>query len=376
MFILITFMKIIFMNLKIKFVILFFSMSFSIALNAQVGIGTVTPGSTLDVTAKLPTGTDASVDGLLIPRVTRQRAQSMQTVPTSTLIYVNQVTSGTQTGTAINIDAVGYYYFDTVWMKLIASSNIYNTSGILTNNRVVTQNANTLAFNATAVNAFSVDGPTLSVDASNDRVGIGTAAPTNKVHIVGTTDPLRIQGLQAGAAADNILTVDATGVVKQTPSGGVKGLLTNTYTAVGTTALTINSGTTAAIPGVTLTFTPTVNTTAIITVSSLATSDTPGVDIQGSIDVMQKIGTAVATKLSSQYYSGTDGELLGRLGNYTTTTRQVNLNANVVYVFTVQAKSWTGNSRFNFNPFPAYSGSLATDADSMKTIMNISLYTR
>ncbi|WP_223608318.1 hypothetical protein [Chryseobacterium sp. OSA05B] len=150
---------------------------------SQVGIGTTTPAATMDITAKNATGATTNVDGLLVPRVDRQRAQNMTAVPVSTMIYVNGVSTGAQTGTSINIDQEGYYYFDgAVWIKLNSggsspSVNLYNTDGTLTGNRVVTQGANTLAFNGTATNAFSVEGSTLSVDAANNNVGIGTTAP-------------------------------------------------------------------------------------------------------------------------------------------------------------------------------------------------------
>jgi uncharacterized protein (TIGR02145 family) len=41
----------------------------------------------------------------------------------------------------------------------------------------VAQGANTLSFTSSATNGFSVDGSTFSVDAANDRVGIGTTTP-------------------------------------------------------------------------------------------------------------------------------------------------------------------------------------------------------
>ncbi|SFN89597.1 hypothetical protein SAMN05421594_4626 [Chryseobacterium oleae] len=169
--------------------ILFVAAAFlSIAAHSQVGINTPSPTATLDLVAKSPTGTSTSVDGLLIPRVDRQRAQSMTAIPISTLVYINNVTTGTQTGTAVNMDTVGYYYYNsTVWAKLnVPVNNIYNTDGTLTANRTVNQTDKTLAFTATAVNAFSVDGNTLSVDAANNRLGIGTFAPTAQLHVEGT----------------------------------------------------------------------------------------------------------------------------------------------------------------------------------------------
>lgn len=123
---------------------------------AQTGINNNTPLSTLDITAKNPTGTTTNVDGLLIPRVDRQRAQSMTAVPISTLIYVNSIATGTLTGTAANIDATGYYYFNgTVWTKINAPVNIYNSNGTLSGQRTVTTNGNPVLFvNGTTSTGF------------------------------------------------------------------------------------------------------------------------------------------------------------------------------------------------------------------------------
>jgi len=177
---------------KIVLSIIFAVSAYSIDVNAQVGINVASPSSTLDITAKNATGKTANVDGLLVPRVDRERAQSMTGVPTSTLIYINSITTGTQTGTAININAIGHYSFDgTAWVKLGTGTstgsnvNIYNSDGSLTGNRTVTQGANTLAFNGTATNAFSVDGTTLSVDAANHRLGLGTTTPAEKLDVRG-----------------------------------------------------------------------------------------------------------------------------------------------------------------------------------------------
>jgi len=86
---------------------------------SQVGINTATPLSTLDINAKNPTGTTTNTDGMLIPRVDRQRAQNMGTVEISTMIYVNDYTTGTQTAKAQNIDAIGFYFYNgTAWEKV------------------------------------------------------------------------------------------------------------------------------------------------------------------------------------------------------------------------------------------------------------------
>ncbi|WP_223559139.1 hypothetical protein [Chryseobacterium lathyri] len=154
---------------------------------AQVGINTSTPSATFEVAAKEATGTITTVDGMLIPRINRQRAQSMTGIPTSALIYVNDISTGTQTGNAVNIDNTGFYFFNgTTWTKL--NANIYSSDGALTGNRTVTQADHTLAFNGTSTNAFSVNGATFSVDAANNRVGIGTSTPTAKMEIESGVD--------------------------------------------------------------------------------------------------------------------------------------------------------------------------------------------
>ncbi|WP_123905656.1 hypothetical protein [Chryseobacterium sp. ERMR1:04] len=154
---------------------------------AQIGVNITEPKATFDINAKNTTGTSGLAEGLLIPRVDRQRAQSMTQIPVSTLLYINDITTGTQIGTTINIDEVGYYSFDGgAWVKINADHTMYTTDGVLTDNRILSQGANKLSFTANTNNAFSVDGATFSIDAENNRVGIGTSAPTQTLDLEGT----------------------------------------------------------------------------------------------------------------------------------------------------------------------------------------------
>ena len=50
---------------------------------------------------------------------------------------------------------------------------------------------------------------------SGGLVGIGTNAPTNKLHVVAASNPLRIEGVQGGATADSVMTINSTGVVRK-----------------------------------------------------------------------------------------------------------------------------------------------------------------
>jgi hypothetical protein len=87
--------------------------------------------------------------------------------------------------------------------------------------------------NATAIGAFAraersntvvigsiqgVNGATSTAD-----VGIGTTTPTNRLHVVSTADPLRLEGLQVNSALVNVLVVDASGVVKKRSLSGFVG---------------------------------------------------------------------------------------------------------------------------------------------------------
>ncbi|MDN3677998.1 hypothetical protein QWY90_11845 [Flavobacterium paronense] len=91
---------------------------------AQVGIGTAAPTATLDIVATNPTGASTTVDGIVIPRVDRQRAQNMTGTTTSTMIFVNSILTGTAAGTAVNITSIGFYYYDgTVWQKIATGAS-------------------------------------------------------------------------------------------------------------------------------------------------------------------------------------------------------------------------------------------------------------
>jgi hypothetical protein len=122
---------------NIKLLLTAFIILFSIVtVRSQVGIGNTDPKATLDITAANATGTTTNVDGILIPRVTRERAQSMTSTPTSTIIYINEVVTGSATATTINVTSVGFYFFNgSVWEKL--GSGVSNDWSITGNTNIV-----------------------------------------------------------------------------------------------------------------------------------------------------------------------------------------------------------------------------------------------
>jgi len=156
--------------------------------HSQIGVGTVAPDSTLDVVALNPTGASTAVDGILIPRVDRQRALSMTGIITSTMIYVDNIATGSATLKAINITSTGFYYYDgSVWQKL--ATNVSTEWGLSGNNGTtpatnfigtidnfdfVTKTNNLEAMRVTSAGNIGINAPTPS---TTDRVNIisGTA---------------------------------------------------------------------------------------------------------------------------------------------------------------------------------------------------------
>ncbi|UCA61409.1 MULTISPECIES: hypothetical protein [Chryseobacterium] len=405
---------------------------------AQIGINNPAPASTLDVTAKNATGTTSNVDGLLIPRVDRERAQSMTSVPTSTLIYVNSIATGTQTGTAASIDAIGYYYFDgTAWAKLNMPVNIYTSNGTLAGNRTVTTAGNSLnflngansvgigttgtqgivsatgssrgAFQATGgtgvLNMFVDNASTAQVTTSGNTtgmslntisanpinlltnntnrmtvtgtgsVGIGTQTPQKLLHVNGAlqvTNEINVGGnaTTAGSAgtAGQILTSSGAGAAPIWKTLNTSsGTISSANYVQGTTALAINQGTVADVPGVTITLTvPTGATqTFLFTILGYATS-TSATDAQGAFYLLQD-----GTKISSAYTSMVSGTALVRLPIPVTFLKAVTLTAGT-YTFKVQYSAWAGNQIVNFIPsgYSGYNG----DTEAMLTKMQVLVY--
>lgn len=142
----------------------------------------------------------------------------MASIETSTLIYINNVTTGSATGKVANVDEIGFYSFDgTLWQKFGSGAdvNIYKDNGTLMSNRLITMNDKTLSFNSNATTGtshFNIDGSTLSVDAVNNRVGIGTNTPGNLLEINNGTTNGAIKIVDGTQQDGRVLTSDTNGV--------------------------------------------------------------------------------------------------------------------------------------------------------------------
>ncbi|PWN58170.1 hypothetical protein [Chryseobacterium viscerum] len=215
--------------------LLFTGLAFS-----QVGINNTTPKATLDVTAKTLDGSQP--EGLIAPRLTGDQIKAADfqygSNQTGTLIYAISAVSASTTKTA-NINAAGYYYFDgNIWQKVINS----NTSAVYSANNGLTMSGNNvklggtlteatsisgvtatnrLTVTGTGIDAINFDNNTFSVDANNDRIGIGTNSPAQKLDVNGK---LRI-GTVSSTSASSVSTLvrdNSTGEVM------VAGTSTNT----------------------------------------------------------------------------------------------------------------------------------------------------
>lgn len=98
---------------------------------------------------------------------------------------------------------------------LTVTTNDVRLGGALTGATTISSltATNKMSFTGTGVDAFNVDGTTFSVDALNDRVGIGTSSPDAKLTIVDdANNPLRIYEYNASDGA-NIRGYRARGTV-------------------------------------------------------------------------------------------------------------------------------------------------------------------
>ncbi|SHM65366.1 hypothetical protein [Chryseobacterium polytrichastri] len=105
----------------------------------------------------------------------------------------------------------------------------------------MSQGGSTLAFTETAVNAFSVDNTTFSVDATNKRIGVGTIAPKQQMHVIES-------GATSGITTSFISGLAVTGTGNAGTASGPGFYLENTSATAGSKLLKINYSLNATEP--------------------------------------------------------------------------------------------------------------------------------
>lgn len=121
------------------------SNDFVVTAEGKVGIGTINPRSTIDITSK---SSDSSVpDGVLIPRLTgdqlKAKENTYDVTHNGTLVYVTQSVTNASSKTAM-VNEQGFYFYDSTqdkWRKLNTSVPLniqaYNGQNIVTNSTSV-----------------------------------------------------------------------------------------------------------------------------------------------------------------------------------------------------------------------------------------------
>lgn len=180
---------------------LFLFIQTAIAQTGNVGIGTV-PDASAALEIK-----DAG-RGLLIPRValTATNAASPITAPAVSLLVYN--TANASSGATLVTP--GYYYWDGAkWIRLVNAKSLNANNGLtvvgdtliqlggaITQPTAITglTATNKLTMTGTGVDAINLASNTLSVDATNGRVGIGLDNPSEKLSVSGNVLVTNLSG--------------------------------------------------------------------------------------------------------------------------------------------------------------------------------------
>lgn len=184
----------------------------------QVGVNNSAPQSTLDIKAINPTGTVSNTDGILVPRIDRQRAQNMTSIETSTIIYINNFATGSPTGKAQKIDNTGFYYFNgSLWEKLfyIDKSSL---TGTLKYSVKTNDHNGWYLLDGRAITTFSA-----SVQVRAQALGFTVSIPNASDRVLKTRTAAETPGTLGGS---NLLTILQSNLPNITLSSNTNGTTT------------------------------------------------------------------------------------------------------------------------------------------------------
>ncbi|MDE1946183.1 MAG: hypothetical protein KGH93_03260, partial [Patescibacteria group bacterium] len=190
--------------------------------------------------AKIGTTESTAIDGGLTGTETQYdlyfalpTTYVMQSTSSRLATKVFAVTSGGGTAPTVTL-----YYGDGADTRTTLPTNAANATNF------VPYSGATSDLNLGAHN-FSVDNNTLFVNATNNRVGIGTTSPSSALGVVGTTTT---SGLTIANLSGSLLAVDSSGnVISTTTASALTGYVTNTYASSTFPSFTYASNTFATI---------------------------------------------------------------------------------------------------------------------------------
>ena len=135
------------MKKHIIFLGLLATTSLAFAQAGKVGVNTSNPEATLDIKPSAANAATTAItnEGILIPRVSRDRLKSIATanLKESTLVYVDNI-SGTTNAVTSNVTSKGFYYYSTTdskWVKIAEGAPQEQDLRLVGNNNHITQDA-------------------------------------------------------------------------------------------------------------------------------------------------------------------------------------------------------------------------------------------